>query len=381
MTIMIPHGSNLGMQPDDNDSGDVELHYPLNIYQAFGRGFISIVGQIPNVRMEATKINSPDAMRISAAADAFRQKIESQNDMEQLAEDIARLMWTDGRVSLYSRWVTDGARFGYEDEAHDDEASEGLGQGEKKPRQPKGGELITPYGVCESKVPINVRSQAEMPFRQLSFEIDMTSAKAMYPWIAKKLQGGAPGPGEYNFDRTTRIACTQGIQLLSQTGDTVAQLPTWSRTWFRPAFFAEIGNEVDRKWFIDNYPDGAMVAFVGDTYAESRNESMDDHWQDLRPLPGDGQATPSCGQIIMPVQDAICDMTDLKMERAMKSIPAIWCRKDAVNLQAISAAKSRARSALPDKRHGAHRESWKMLSGPSLSQPFPQTKSTSGKHC
>jgi hypothetical protein len=192
---------------------------------------------------------------------------------------------------------------------------------------PKAGELVSAYGVLEHKCPINMREQAEFDFQQLSFEISITSAKAMYPHIAKRLERWNTGPGEYNFDRTTRIACTQGIELLTQTGDTVAELPTWQRTWFRPSFFVEIENDADREWFEDNYPDGAMVAFVGDTYAESRNESMDDHWQVNHPLPGDGQNTPACGEILMPVQDAICDMTDLKMERFMKSIPAIYCDK------------------------------------------------------
>lgn len=323
-----------------SDVTSEDLHYPFNIYQAFGRGFISIVGQVPNVRIEAVKLFSPEAQRISSSADAMRKKIESQNNMEAFAEDVARLMWTDGRVSLYSRWVTDGARFGYVDEAHDDEAPEGVGEGgeppPKKPREAKGGELVTPYGVLECKVPINMRCQAEFMWRQLAFEIDATQGKSIYPWIAKKLQGGQPGPGEYNFDRTTRIATTQGVRLLSQTGDSVSTLYTWQQTWIRPSFFAEIDDEDDRQWFEGNYPNGAYVAFLGETYCGSRNESMDDHWKDIHPLPGDGQSTPSCGYIIVPVQDALMDLTDLRMETYMKAIPAIYCDKTVVNLQSIA---------------------------------------------
>lgn len=327
----------------NNRGSDVtsdELHYPFNIYQAFGRGFISIVGQTPNVRMEAVKIYSPESQRISSSADAFRKKIEAQNNMDAFAEDVARLMWTDGRVSFYSRWVTDGARFGYVDEERNEEAPEGIAAGgeppEKRPRQAKGGELLTPFGVLECKVPINMRGQPDFMWRQLAFEVDLTSAKSMYPLIAKKIAGGQPGPGEYNFDRTTRIATTQGVRLLTQTGDSVSTLPTWQQTWFRPAFFAEIDEESDRRWFEDNYPNGAYVSFMGETYCESRNESMDDHWVDVHPLPGDGQSTPSCGFIIVPVQDAVCDMTDLAMETFMKGIPAIWCAKNIADLQAIS---------------------------------------------
>lgn len=351
-TWAVPGGLGPWGMSGGQDASDVELHYPFNIYQAFGRGFISIVGQVPHVRMQSAATFSPDGQKISSAADALRKKIESQNHVEGLAEDIARLMWTDGRVSLYSRWVTDGARFGYEENGQErsaplgGEEPEGVGQGdeppEKQPRQPKGGECIDAFGVLECKVPINMRHQSQFMWRQLSFEIDTTSAKSMYPWLGKKLsgQGGQPGPGEYNLDRTTRLATTQGVRLLTESGDTVQALLTWQRTWFRPSFFTEIDNEEDRKWFMDNYPDGAMVAFLGETYCESRNESMDDHWVDIHPLPGDGQATPSCGYIIVPVQDAVNDMTDLRMETYMKSIPAVYCDKDAVDLQAISKQKA-----------------------------------------
>jgi hypothetical protein len=341
-------GLNAALGPlnhSQEDTGDISLSYPLNIYQSYGRGHITVVSEPWKIRMEAKKIDSPDALRIAGAADTMREKIEAQNDIKKLRVDASRLSWTDGRVSFYSRWVTDGARFGYEDESHDEETAEGIGEGgdppKKKPRQPKGGELVEPFGVLECKVPINMRTSNQFMWRQLSIEIDMTSAKSMYPWVAKRMTGGEPGPGEYNFDRTTRIACTQGIKLLTQSGDTVEQLPTWQRTWFRPSFFAEIESDEDRIWMEENYPDGALVEFIGDAYCCSRNESMDDHWVDVHPLPGDGQSTPACGALIMPAQDALLDLTDLKMERAMKSIPAIWCNKNAgINLQAISKQKA-----------------------------------------
>lgn len=333
------------LNSSEADTGDVSLHYPINIYQQYGRGHITVVSEPWKIRMEAKKVDAPNALRVSSAADTMRAKIEAQNAIKDLRMNAARLSWTDGRVSFYSRWVTDGARFGYEDQAHDEETMEGVGEGEdppeKRKRQPKGGEAIDAYGVLESKVPINMRHSSQFMFRQLAFEIDSTSAKSMYPWVAKRLTGGQPGPGEYNFDRTTRIACTQGIRLLTQSGDTVEQLPTWQRTWFRPSFFAEIENDEDRLWFEDNYPDGAECEFVGETYCCSRNESMDDHWKDVHPLPGDGQSTPSCGYLLMAPQDALLDLTDLKMERAMKSIPAVWCDKNSgINLQAISKQKA-----------------------------------------
>lgn len=343
-----------GANTDDGDTGDVALTYGFNIYQAFGRGFITQVGVAPAIKFIAANINSPDANRIASSADALRKKIEYQNDTEVFAEQVARFMWTDGPVCFYSRWVCDGARFGYEDEVHVDESPEGIGEGgdppKKQPRQPKGGEVITAYGVLEVKRPINMRERCDFPFIQLSFEIDLNSAKAMYPWISATISGGQPGPGEYNFDRTTRIATTQGIRLLTQTGDTVAQLPTWQRTWIRPSFFASIDEQEDREFFENNFPDGCLVAFVGETYAESRNESMDDHWTICHPIQGDGQTTPAAGYIIMPVQDCFNDLTDLKMEHAMKAISALYGDKGLFDFAAMSKEKAGPGAHWPTKR-------------------------------
>ncbi len=339
---------------EDMDDGDVALTYGFNIYQAFGRGFITQVGVPPAIKFIAADQFSPNANRIASSADAFRKRIEYKNHIDLMAEQVARLFWTDGRVCFYSRWVCDGARFGYEDQKHVDEEAEGLGEGgkppEKKPREPKGGEVVTPYGVLECKVPINMRERADFPFIQLSFEIDLNSAKAMYPHISANISGGQPGPGEYNFDRTTRIATTQGIRLLTQTGDTVYMLPTWQRTWIRPSFFASIDNLEDRKFFEDNFPDGMFVAFVGETYAESRNESMDDHWEVCHPLQGDGQATPSAGYLIMAVQDCTNDMVDLHMESFMKAIPALFGDKGLFDFAAMSKQHAGPGARWPTKR-------------------------------
>jgi hypothetical protein len=359
----------------EQDSGDTRLSYAFNIFQQYGRGFISQVGQIPNILFEATNLAAPNALKTASSANAMKRKVEAINDIGQLSKDTARLFYTDGRVCHYSRWVTDGAKFGYEDRVEPEEVPEGLGEGskppKKTPRKPRGGEKIDVYGVLETRVPITMRDISQFPFLQLSFEIDLTTAKAMYPHISENISGGASGPGEYEFDTVTRIAINQGLRLLTQTGDTVHQIPTWQRTWMRPAMYAEIDDPTDRLFFEENFPDGVKVAFVGDTYAESCNESMDDHWVVSYPIEGDGQQTPSCGYPVMAVQDALCDLTDLFMETFMKAIPAIYCDKGVINLQAISKQKAGPGAHWPTTRALAPEEDMrtKMWAEPSVALP------------
>lgn len=327
---------------DNDDQGDVSLSYPFAIYQSQGRAFISKVGIIPKVRFEAETKN-PQGMTLATIATCMLKNIEAQNCIDVFAEQVARLMWTDGRVGLYSRYVVSGARYGYEDETHVDESiPEGLG-GEsdfeappKKPRQPKGGARVNAYGVLNLQVPIDVHEQADFSYLQLAYEVNRSAAQSLYPHIAEQIDGAAIAPGEYEYSRQTRIAVNQGVKLLSQQGSTIKDLPTLEVTWIRPSKFYEIADQDCREWFQDNFPDGCRVTFVGNTYAESRNESMDDHWSILHAIQGDGQMTPSCGQIMIAVQDAFIDMTDMRMETYLKAIPPIFGIKEVFDFAAFA---------------------------------------------
>ena len=334
---------------DDNATG---LSYPLNIYQAQGRGYMKIVGHVPQLHFTASG-DASTSYRIAEGANCLKDEIEAQNDVAELAQDFARIAWTSGRYGIYTRWVADGARFGYYDEDEVDEAPEGIGGGstppKKKPRKPKGGVVMTICDVPWLKPPIEARNQHEYSFLIYSDEIQLEAAKALYPHIATKIQAGEPGPAEFIFDRTTRIALVQGLHLVSQMAEAVHELPTIQCVWIRQAMFASIADKEEREWFEDNYPDGAKVVFVGTEYAESCNESMDDHWSVGHAVRGHGQATPSYGFSMLTMQDAFSDAFDLEMETHMRAIPAMWLDPSVFDLPAYSREQARPGAAYPMK--------------------------------
>ena len=334
---------------DNNAAG---LSYPLNIYQANGRAFMKIVGHVPQLHFTAAG-DASESYRIMEGADCLAEEIEAQNDVAELAQDFARIAWTSGRYAIYTRWVADGARFGYYDEDEVDESPEGIGGGKtpprKKPRKPKGGVVMTICDVPWFKPPLEARNQHEFPFAIYSDEIQLEAAKALYPHIADKIQAGEPGPAEFMFDRTTRIALTQGLHLVSQMAEAVHELPTIQSVWIRPAMFASLSDEEEREWFEDNYPDGARVVFVGTEYAESCNESMDDHWSVGHAVRGHGQATPAYGYSMLTMQDAFSDAFDLEMETHMRAIPSIWLDPSVFDLPAYSREQARPGSVYPMK--------------------------------
>ena len=343
-----------GAAPGNGGSNNQQsLTYPANIYQAEGRAFMKIVGHKPDIHVEAAG-DSDTSYSVAEGANHLLELIEDENDMTSLAQDFARIAYTDGRYGIYTRWVTDGSRFGYYDQDEVDEVTEGIGEGSdnpptKKPRQPRGGEVMSIYGVPWLKVPINMRGIHEFPYLMLSDEIDLSAAKSLYPHIAKKIKVGEPGPAEFMFDRTTRIALTQGLHLISQMAEAVDQLPTIQYVWCRPCMFAEIEDERIRNWFEDNYPDGGKVVFLGDAYAESCNESMDDHWVVGHAVRGHGQSTPAYGYSMLSIQDAFNDAFDLEMETHMRAIPAIYVDPQVFDLPAYTKERAMPGQRLPLK--------------------------------
>lgn len=334
-------------------SNQAGLSYPLNIYQANGRAFMKIVGHKPNIHICASG-DSAESYRVAEGANYLKGEIEALNEVSDLAQDFARIAYTEGRYGIYTRWVADGSRFGYYDDDTTDEIAEGIGQGsdtppKKTPRRPKGGEVMEIVGVPWLKVPIEARNQHEFSWLIYSDEIQLEAAKALYPWAAKKIQAGEPGPAEFIFDRTTRIALTQGLHLISQMAEAVHELPTIQMVWCRPCMFASIEDQEEREWFENNYPDGGKVVFVGTEYAESCNESMDNHWSIGHAIRGHGQATPAYGYSMLTAQDAFNDAFDLEMETHMRAIPAMWFDPSIYDLPAYSREQARPGAAYPMK--------------------------------
>ena len=176
------------------------------------------------------------------------------------------------------------------------------------------------------KLPINAKNNEarEAQWLSLGDEIDVNAAKSIYPHIASKISSGQPGPGEFMFERTTRIAIIQGIHLVSQMAEAEIDMPTPRTVWLRPSMFTSIQDTEMREWFLDNYPDGCKVVFIGDTYAESCNESLDRHWSIGQAVRGPGMMGIPYGYSMLTAQDAYCDAFDLEMATHMRAIPAIY---------------------------------------------------------
>jgi hypothetical protein len=201
-------------------------------------------------------------------------------------------------------------------------------------RVPNGQEVITMVGGLELKTPPWANEMHEYPYLQWNMEVHLARLRAAYPHAADKI--GAPvASGAQEYERLARLAQSQGGPL-TEGGDYNSNLITFQRTWLRPwAFFALEDKEL-RDQLLKLFPDGAYVAFAGDVYCESRNESMDDHWRVLHALPGDGSSSrPGLGDTLISVQERFNTLSNLQMETYEYGIPPIYADSEVLDFDSL----------------------------------------------
>ena len=295
----------------------------FNIYQAYAKSFMAVFSQnSPNSRAEADDPKSPLDIAAATEANKARRIIEKQNPPKALQIDAARLLWTDGLIVTYTRSVTD--------------------------REGKPGEKIDLFGVLETRFPMTAATIAECGYGQINTEHDVAFLKSKFPEAASRITASDSGD---EFDRISRLSVAQGMnQQQSNSGSSNAYLATFSRTWLRPWVFEELPDGDDKDALKEAFPDGCYVGFAGETYCESRNESMDDHLALCHALPGDGMHRPSVGKSMMSAQEAFNDMMNLAQETFEYGVPSTWVDQDAIDIDAITEQESKPKMYLPFER-------------------------------
>jgi hypothetical protein len=348
-----------------------------NIYLAAGDILTaSLTAGLPSVRFEPGDPNNPADNNAAENADKARLIIERDNDMIVVQEDIARFLFTDGRAVIYTKHILDAQRFGYynpEPEIQEEESylPETGGEGPDAPQQqtapegeqqpnanqeeapqkpnrgePRGQEVIKVFGVLESKLPIQANDLHCSDFCQVSYEQDITKAKAKYPDVADEIAPVQAPTAESDYERLARTSIMMGMRPSSMTSDSMTYNTTEQLTWVRPSFYSDTDiNVEDRQWLYENFPDGLMTVINGNAFCEARNEGMDDHLTLIHARPGDGMHRPAMGSPAIPIQEKVNDCVDLMHEQCMHQIPNTWVQPD-IDLQAMGDLQSKPKQYL-----------------------------------
>ncbi len=211
-------------------------------------------------------------------------------------------------------------------------------------RVPNGQEIISIVGGLELNTPVWASEQHEFPYLQWQMEVHSAKLKAAFPHAAAQIAAAGAGcdaAGDLAA-REARAAVQQGPRAQpdpaggATSGDTLFSLVTFSRTWIRPWAFYAVEDQALREQLLQLFPDGCYVAFAGDTYCESRNESMDDHWRVMHALPGDGQNRPSAGDSLIQIQQRYNTLSNIQAETYEYGIPPIYADPQVLDFDALA---------------------------------------------
>jgi hypothetical protein len=360
------------------------FEYVTNIYQAGGLTAIAAVaGAAPPIRWFPKDPNKPEDIETAEGYEKLAKLIERWNPPKLLLQDEVYYMWCDGVVGLYTEYIEDGEKFGYDtkealqegeaqtaDQVKCDQCGytapskhfvspvpcpecgkmlteENLMQGETTPvpeeageeHIPKGRQTINAYGALELRRPQWAKEQCDFHYLAYDHEVHYAVLKAKFPDKASQIQPGGGGGTDDTYERNARLSVSQGTNLLTQTGGALSVLCTWSKVWMRPtAFYA--ASETERDELLELFPRGCRVEFCGSTYLTSANESMDDCWVVYHSMPGDGQHRPGLGSSQVSVQDQYNTGTNIRAETYEYGIPTTILDADAWDQGASSEQKS-----------------------------------------
>jgi hypothetical protein len=303
------------------DDGSVDMpHYvaDYNIFGPYERSLVAVLSQNPpGVNFEPNDPNKAVDIASAKAAERFRHYIDRCNPRKNLQSSIVRLFCTDGRVVLWTRNEKSAAHFGYNDA-----------------QEPNEGELLSAYGVLESKVPLTLSSIQDFPYAAINFEIDINVAKHEYDFAATKIQQGSGSLGESSYERFARLGVLQGTRSLTQIAEQFKHLVTKNNVWLRPCMFRQ-ADDASRKELERIFPQGVKATFVGGAYCGACSETMDDHLAVAHPLPGDGQNRPSMMKAMIAIQDSFNDLMNLSKEIYDYCVPSTWVDERAVDPEAL----------------------------------------------
>jgi hypothetical protein len=370
---------------DASGSPDDEPRYAFvtNYYQAFGLSIIAVLSQdVPAVRTWPQSPDQPEDVTTAEAATGVIELVERNNRMQDLLVDEAFYLWCDGKVGGYVRYVVDGSRWGYYDCDDMQGAYQKMGEDEyqcpacrtatptsnylgvcqhcgtpleeqhlsqapmamvprvqQTTKQPNGAEVVDIVGALELKTPPWANQQHQFPYLIWDQLAHRAKLKASFPWAAKSIAGGAIAPEDTQaqYERTAAITLVAGgdTEPVGAAGDLTQNLVTFRQAWLRPWAFELLEDDALIEELYEAFPTGAYVAFAGDVYCASRNESMDDHWRVMHALPGDGQSRPGVGSSFISVQQRYNTLANLVVETVEHGIPSIWASPAVVDFDAI----------------------------------------------
>ena len=322
-----------------------------NIYRPTLMVIESVLTQNPPGIDFRPKTQKTEDLEAADTAETYRLYFDRSNNVKGIQLDICEMMGNSGRTIVWVRTEANKQLWGLND---DGEARQN--------------EVCTVHGTLESRViPITAKSQDDLLAVILFDDPPVKVAKREYPHIESKIKSSASGICENAYERIARLGVLQGTRRYSQVGEALSHLVTRVNAFLRPANFTgdayddpfeeaeegdvnEDGETMTVREKLDQiFPEGCHAVYLGDTYAESWNESMDDASAIGFPYAGDGMAREAMMDDAIVIQDDFNDSMNAMREATDLGWPRTYINCEDDEFDAIQDQKSEPYAFSPMK--------------------------------
>lgn len=353
----------------NTQSAEPRFQYANNIYRSWGLSVMGATSQrLPKVRFMPKSAKSERDIATARAASDVMDVIERNNNIDLMAIRCSYLMWTQGLIGAYVRYVVDD-EYGTHDEpvienqtlkiADDrylcsncgtetpaDAAETEMGmdpmgmancpqcQGPISDQDfqeaeygeapvvssyktyPNGQEKISLYGALQLKMMPTAETLQQSLYLILCEEQHQAAVRAAHPGKLKEITASPTASAADAYEKQGRMSLADAP---NGSGDRAATQPfskmiTYKRAWLRPEAFYDVDEDEIREELLTQFPSGVFVALADNTFIDARAEDVDDKWRICRPMPGTGMYTDAVGADTLPIQDQFNDAQNLKAE-------------------------------------------------------------------
>jgi len=295
---------------------------------------------------------STEDLEAAKTAEVYREFFDRSNDVKGLQLKIVQQFCESGLTIVTVNTEANEQLWGVNEEG-----------------QPKQNETARVWGALESRVlPITANCLDEVDAVILYDDRTVNSFKQEYPHIAKKIKPMTSGLAEDAYARIARLGILQGTRRYAQVGDALTHLGVRANAYLRPCCFVDEKfddayqlqgktNNYDADKPEDNtnedgspfsvrdklnqlFPQGVHAVFIGKTYAEAWEESVDDGVVIGFPYEGDGMAREAIMDDAIVIQDFFNDILNSLREAQDYGWPRTFIHAEDAEFDAIQDQKS-----------------------------------------
>src|ERR1043165_6179170 len=343
--------------------------FVINVYKAHGEAIIAaLAAQVPTVRFPPDDAEDDDDLLTSKTYSKIADLIQRHNQVKVLQLMSLFTLWNQGLLAWYHAPKSDKAfgmvnienfkkqlscihcdkNFPVEDE---EDLQEGLHACpecgsplevntvlDSFQESPKSRVIIDCFGGLHVKVPYWARKQGDISYLIKALDQPKPFLKSIYPHIADEIENDDEDSQQYE-----RMARTPSTFTSFSRADDNHDLATHRQCWLRPWAFEGLtrDKETEKKKLYKKFPNGAYVSFIGNKYAESRDEDLDKYWTICKVGLSTYIHADAIGQPLIPLQESRNVLFNLTLETIEQGIGSQFADPRVLNFNVYSKHEAR----------------------------------------